>query len=194
MHWIVFALGAALSWGLYGPSLHAGQTKLGSPFRALLCVGIAYFIVGVIVPVVALAAQGQLGMKGWSASGFTQATLAGGLGATGAVCIIYAFRAGGLPTYVMPLVFGGAPLVNVLFRCPCTRRRSRRIRSCGSASPSSRGRVAGAVLQTARIATPRPDRFSVRLGSSSGSSGSVQGSAAEDLEQNPGPSKPSSNP
>ena len=66
MHWILFALGAALSWGLYGPSLHAGQTKLGSPFRALLCVGIAYFIVGVIVPVVALAAQGQLGMKGWS--------------------------------------------------------------------------------------------------------------------------------
>ena len=114
MHWIVFALGAALSWGLYGPSLHAGQTKLGSPFRALLCVGIAYFIVGVIVPVVALAAQGQLGMKGWSASGFTQATLAGTLGAAGAVCIIYAFRAGGLPTYVMPLVFGGAPLVNVL--------------------------------------------------------------------------------
>jgi uncharacterized membrane protein len=115
MHWIVFALGAALSWGLYGPSLHAGQTKLGSPFRALLCVGLAYFIVGVIVPVVALAAQGQLGMKGWSASGFTQATLAGTLGAAGAVCIIYAFRAGGLPTYVMPLVFGGAPLVNVLF-------------------------------------------------------------------------------
>ena len=115
MHWILFALGAALSWGLYGPALHTGQTKLGSPFRALLCVGIAYFIVGVIVPVVALAAQGQLGMKGWSASGFTQATLAGTLGAAGAVCIIYAFRAGGLPTYVMPLVFGGAPLVNVLF-------------------------------------------------------------------------------
>jgi hypothetical protein len=25
-----------------------------------------------------------------------------------------AFRSGGLPNYVMPLVFGGAPLVNVL--------------------------------------------------------------------------------
>ena len=33
----------------------------------------------------------------------------------GAVCIIFAFRSGGLPTYVMPLVFAGAPLVNVLF-------------------------------------------------------------------------------
>ena len=114
MHWVVFAVGAALSWGLYGPALHGGQVKLGSPFRALLCVGLAYMLVGVVVPLVALAAQGQLGAKGWNASGFTQATLAGGLGALGAVCIIYAFRAGGLPTYVMPLVFGGAPVVNVV--------------------------------------------------------------------------------
>jgi hypothetical protein len=114
MHWIVFAAGAALSWGLYGPTLHAGQVKLGSPFRALLCVGLAYFIVGVLVPVVALAAQGQLDARGWTAAGFAQATFAGVLGAVGAVCIIYAFRAGGLPTYVMPLVFGGAPVVNVL--------------------------------------------------------------------------------
>ena len=42
------------------------------------------------------------------------ATGAGTLGALGAVFIIYAFRSGGLPAYVMPLVFGGAPLVNVL--------------------------------------------------------------------------------
>ena len=114
MNWIFLALGAALSWGFYGPSLHAGQVKLGSPFRALLCVGLAYFIVGVIVPVIALASQGELS-KGWSTAGFTQATMAGGLGALGAIFIIYAFRAGGVPAYVMPLVFGGAPVVNVLF-------------------------------------------------------------------------------
>ena len=113
MHWIAFAIGAALSWGMYGPALHSGQVKLGSPFRALLCVGIAYMLVGVLVPVVALSLQGQLD-KGWTSAGFTQATVAGGLGALGAVFIIYAFRAGGLPTYVMPLVFGGAPVVNVL--------------------------------------------------------------------------------
>ncbi len=115
MSWIIFAIGAALSWGLYGPTLHGGQVKLGSPFRALLCVGLAYMIIGIVVPLVALASQGELGSKGWNAAGFTQATLAGLLGAIGAVCIIYAFRAGGLPTYVMPLVFGGAPVVNVLF-------------------------------------------------------------------------------
>ena len=114
MQWVALAIGAALSWGMYGPTLHGGQVKLGSPFRALLCVGIAYMLVGVLVPVVALSMQGELG-KGWNAGGFTQATIAGGLGALGAVFIIYAFRAGGLPMYVMPLVFGGAPLVNVLF-------------------------------------------------------------------------------
>lgn len=114
MHWVLFAIGAALSWGLYGPALHQGQVKLGSPFRALLCVGIAYLAIGVVVPLVALIAQGELS-RGWTVAGFMGATIAGALGAFGAVFIIYAFRAGGLPTYVMPLVFGCAPLVNVLF-------------------------------------------------------------------------------
>jgi drug/metabolite transporter (DMT)-like permease len=115
MHWTGFALGAALFWGMYGPALHQGQTKLGSPFRALLCVGLAYMIIGLIVPLVALASAGELSTRGWNMGGAVGATVAGGLGATGAIFIIYAFRAGGLPAYVMPLVFGGAPLVNVLF-------------------------------------------------------------------------------
>jgi uncharacterized membrane protein len=113
MVWVMFAIGAALSWGLYGPTLHRGQVALGNPFRALLCVGAAYFLVGVLVPVAALGAQGQL--NGFNAGGITWATIGGALGALGAVCIIYAFKTGGLPTYVMPLVFGGAPIVNVLF-------------------------------------------------------------------------------
>jgi len=75
-------------------------------------VGVAYFLIAVLVPVLMLAAQGQLG--GFNLAGSVTATVAGALGALGAVCIILAFRAGGLPTYVMPLVFGGAPLVNVI--------------------------------------------------------------------------------
>ncbi|HVG35574.1 MAG TPA: hypothetical protein VM911_21160 [Pyrinomonadaceae bacterium] len=113
MTWIIFALLAALSWGLYGPALHRGQVALGSPLRALLCVGIAYFLIGVLVPLVGLWYQGELG--GFTMKGSLAATAGGALGAAGAICIIYAFRAGGLPTYVMPLVFAGAPLVNVLF-------------------------------------------------------------------------------
>ncbi len=114
MIWVMFALGAALSWGLYGPSLHRGQVALGNnPLRALLCVGMAYFLIGVLFPLVSLGAKGEL--TGFNSGGITWATIGGALGAAGAICIIYAFKTGGLPTYVMPLVFGGAPVVNVLF-------------------------------------------------------------------------------
>lgn len=112
MTWILFAFGAALSWGVYGALLHSGQVLLGSPFRALLCVGAAYFLIGVLVPVIVLSSQGQMG--GFNALGTTWATGAGVLGAIGAACVIFAFVFGGRPLYVMPLVFGGAPLVNVL--------------------------------------------------------------------------------
>ncbi|HJU56097.1 MAG TPA: hypothetical protein VJ715_16050 [Pyrinomonadaceae bacterium] len=114
MVWIMFALGAAVSWGLYGPVLHRGQVLLGSPLRALLCVGFAYFLIGVLVPVFSLWYQGNL-LGGFNMKGSLAAMGGGALGALGAVCIILAFRSGGLPTYVMPLVFAGAPLVNVLF-------------------------------------------------------------------------------
>ena len=113
MTWVMFAFGAALAWGLYGPVLHKGQTELGNPFRALLCVGVAYFLIGVLVPLIALGTQGEL--KNFNGSGITMATLGGALGALGAVCIIYAFKSGGVPNYVMPLVFGGAPVINTLY-------------------------------------------------------------------------------
>jgi drug/metabolite transporter (DMT)-like permease len=112
MSWISLALGAAFSWGLYGASLHRGQTALGNPLKAMLCVGIAYFLIAVLVPVAALLQQGEL--RNFNLTGTVTATLAGALGALGAVCITYAFRAGGTPFIVMPLVFGGAPLINVL--------------------------------------------------------------------------------
>jgi hypothetical protein len=89
-----------------------GQTQLGSPLKALLCVGVAYFLIGIIVPVAGLSAQGNL--SNFDTGGLVTATIAGALGAAGAACIIYSFRFGGLPVYVMPLVFGGAPIVNVL--------------------------------------------------------------------------------
>ena len=113
MSWIYFVLGAIACWGLYGPALHRGQVALGNPLRALLCVGIAYVLIAVLVPVGALSSQGQL--QGFSKTGVLAATLGGALGAAGAVCIIWAFRSGGSPLYVMPLVFAGAPVINVLY-------------------------------------------------------------------------------
>ena len=41
MNWVMLAIGAAVSWGMYGPMLHKGQVALGNPMRALLCVGVA---------------------------------------------------------------------------------------------------------------------------------------------------------
>jgi hypothetical protein len=76
-------------------------------------VGAAYFLVGVLIPAATLAFQGQLG--GWNAAGVSAATIAGVLGALGALSVIFAFRAGGAPVWVMPLVFAGAPIVNVLY-------------------------------------------------------------------------------
>ena len=112
MRWLVFVLGAVLSWGAYGVLLHRGQVMLGNPLKALLCVGVAYFLIGVLIPVATLASQGNL-------SGFNSDRSDGGDDRRRARrhrrgCIIWAFRTGGLPVYVMPLVFGGAPIVNVL--------------------------------------------------------------------------------
>jgi hypothetical protein len=112
MTWLMFVAGAVLSWGLYGVALHRGQMAIGNPLKALLCVGIAYLLVAVFVPVGVLGSQGEL--KAFSSNGTLVSTAAGLLGALGAVCIIFAFRAGASPLYVMPLVFGGAPLVNVI--------------------------------------------------------------------------------
>ena len=111
MTWVIFVAGAVLSWGAYGALLHQGQVQLGNPLKALLCVGVAYFLIGVIVAGAGLSAQGDL--SGFSTNGLIAATVAGALGAAGAACIIWAFQFGGLPVYVMPLVFGGAPIVNV---------------------------------------------------------------------------------
>src|SRR5436305_14083922 len=112
MVWMIFVLGAVLAWGTYGVALHKGQLQLGNPLKALLCVGVAYFLIAVLVPVIGLSTQG--GMTGFNSGGTLWAGVGGALGALGAVCIIYSFRAGGLPNYVMPLVFGGAPVINVL--------------------------------------------------------------------------------
>ena len=112
MGWMIFVAGAVLSWGAYGALLGLGQAQLGNPLKALLCVGVAYFLIGIIIPVIALGSQG--GLSNFNSAGLMSATIAGALGAIGAACIIWAFRTGGLPIYVMPIVFGGAPIVNVL--------------------------------------------------------------------------------
>ena len=105
---------AIVSWGAYGPVLHKGQAAMHhSRLRPLICVGLAYFVIAVIVPYFFL---GELGEDStYRSLGTLWSLLAGAFGAVGALGIIMAFNSGGQPVFVMPLVFGGAPVVNTLF-------------------------------------------------------------------------------
>lgn len=103
-----------ICWGAYGPVLHKGQSLMGGDrWKPLICVGLAYFIVAIVVPVLYLGASGQLS-GGWKVGGISWSLASGTAGAVGALGIILAMSAGGKPHLVMPLVFGGAPIINVL--------------------------------------------------------------------------------
>jgi len=114
--WIERLLAVALSllaWGAYGPVLHRGQAAMGgSRLRPLLCIGVAYFLIAVIVPVAILVPMGKAG--GWQFGSTAWSTAAGCLGAVGALGTILAFTLGGKPFTVMPVVFGCAPVINTL--------------------------------------------------------------------------------
>lgn len=112
---IIFALSGivmtALCWGSYGALLHEGQGQLGNErLKPLICVGLAYLVVGVILPAAYLFTQGQL-FTTWTMGGFVWSFAAGTAGTIGALGISIAMANGGKPQVVMPLVFGGAPLV-----------------------------------------------------------------------------------
>ena len=112
--WLVFVIGAMLAWGSYVPLMHHGQGLLkGGALRAFLCVGMAYFMTAVVVPL-ALLAGPKLEPWEFTPGGIKYATLAGVAGAAGALCVILALKTGGTPLYVAPLVFAGAPIVNVI--------------------------------------------------------------------------------
>ena len=104
-----------ISWGLYGPVLHEGQHHLGdgvhpSSLRPFICVGIAYFLIAVVVPSdrpEGPRRKGELDRHGGRL--VVPGRRGGALGALG---IVLAFKFNGSPVYVMPLVFGLAPVVN----------------------------------------------------------------------------------
>lgn len=113
---ILFTLMTAVCWGVYGPTLHKGQMAMaGSRLRPFLLVGLSYFLIAVIVPLLLLAilpVTNPLAHGEWTFSGAIWSLAAGAAGAIGAMGIIMAFNYGGKPIYVMPLIFGGAPVIN----------------------------------------------------------------------------------
>lgn len=115
-NWITVGLSIAMAilcWGSYGPFLHLGQSKMGgSRLRPFCCVGIAYFVIAVMIPIVAL--ESMHSGSGYTPKGMMWSVLAGTAGAMGALGIILAFTFGGKPIFVMPLVFGFAPVINTI--------------------------------------------------------------------------------
>jgi hypothetical protein len=129
--WLLYALLAGLAWGTYVPIIFFGGSELGSKpgsrMMGILCVGVAYFVIGVIVPAVLFIT----GLQKWSEVNLTMnglifSGLAGVAGAVGAICVVFATKAAvgaanaeGLPpstfkVYIAPIIFGLAPIINVL--------------------------------------------------------------------------------
>lgn len=127
--WLIYVGLAGLAWGTYVPIIFYGGGELGgkpeSRLMAILCVGLAYFLIGVLLPVV-LFATGLFPMPEIKTTGLIFSSLAGVAGAVGAICVIFATQAAvgyargqSLPPttfkiYIAPLIFGLAPVINVL--------------------------------------------------------------------------------
>jgi len=113
--WPVFVVVTIICWGAYVPTIHHGQKAFGSPngaLRAFLFVGVAYFVIaGAAFLYMAMTGAEPLS---FTRSGVSVSTLAGILGALGALGIVFAIKNGGKPLTVAPLVFAGAPVVNTL--------------------------------------------------------------------------------
>ncbi len=129
--WLLFVTCAGLAWGTYVPLIFYGGSELGgkpsSRLLAILCVGLAYFVLAVVFPVLYLSSVPEEQQPRWSSlSGLTFSGLAGAAGAIGAICVIFATKsaieaakATGLPPatyklYIAPLIFGLAPVINTL--------------------------------------------------------------------------------
>ena len=111
--YLIFVILAGLCWGTYVPFVAQGGRELQSSYAALLCVGAAYFLIAILLPVAILWVRGK--MPQWNAAGLTFATLAGAAGAIGALCVILAtFEFNGPKIYVAPVIFALAPVINTL--------------------------------------------------------------------------------
>lgn len=118
--WLPFALSTVAAWGLYGVLLHAGQMGMADPqngrYKAFLWVGIAYFLIAILGPLLLLFKSGAGVSVIWDlpGKGIWLSLLAGAVGAIGAFCVLLAFGAKGSPPVVMSIVFAGAPIVNAV--------------------------------------------------------------------------------
>jgi hypothetical protein len=131
--WWGYVILAGLAWGTYVPIVFYGGLELtpatqgiGGRLASILCVGIAYFVLAVVIPVVMMATGGDAAKPDWKASGLVFSALAGVMGAVGAICVIFASKAAvdqakldQVPVttyrmYIAPCIFCLAPIINTL--------------------------------------------------------------------------------
>jgi hypothetical protein len=130
--WWGYVICAGLAWGVYVPLIFYGGTELttrpgtiGGRLASILCVGIAYFLMAVVIPVVLMLMRDDAQPE-WKTNGLIFSGLAGVAGAIGAICVIFASKAavdaakaeGVNPAtyriYIAPLIFSLAPAINTL--------------------------------------------------------------------------------
>ncbi|MBA4191567.1 MAG: hypothetical protein C0467_26605 [Planctomycetaceae bacterium] len=130
--WWGYVILAGLAWGTYVPIIFYGGTELttkpgtiGGRLASILCVGGAYFFMGVVIPLVLMSLREDARPE-WKTNGLVFSGLAGVAGAVGAICVIFASKAavdqakldGVNPAtyrmYIAPLIFSLAPAINTL--------------------------------------------------------------------------------
>jgi hypothetical protein len=131
--WWGYVILAGLSWGTYVPIIFYGGTELttrpgtiGGRLASILCVGVAYFVLAVVIPVVLMATRGDEAKPEWKTNGLIFSGIAGIAGAVGAICVIFASKAAvdaakadGIDPatyriYIAPLIFTLAPIINTV--------------------------------------------------------------------------------
>lgn len=109
----------ALFWGMYGPTLSGARSpaREWGPFKPYIFIGVAYLVIAIIGGSIMMkfAFNDNFDFTGKYAPAMKWGFLAGCLGACGALALTFALtKAGGKPSYVMPIVFGGAVSVNAI--------------------------------------------------------------------------------
>lgn len=130
--WWGYVIIAGLAWGCYVPVIFYGGQELtirpgtiGGRLASILCVGVAYFVLAVLIPIVLMALRDDA-KPDWRTNGLIFSGLAGVAGAIGAISVIFASKAAvdqakldGIDPatfriYIAPLIFSLAPMINTL--------------------------------------------------------------------------------
>lgn len=95
--WWGYVILAGLSWGTYVPIIFFGGSELGGKpgarLAAIVCVGVAYLVLAIVIPgIIFLTNQQQREDVNLTTNGLVFASLAGVMGAVGAICVVFASK------------------------------------------------------------------------------------------------------